>query len=498
MLTTLACVARSVHIAITVTALLEVAACQRVRTEVISGSDGSSADLPGSGGAGSGGAGSGGAGSGGASGAGGSGPRDAGAVETAAPCVNLQCLRVTCPGGAQTSISGIAFAPNGTLPLFNVIVYVPNAPLAPFQQGVSCDRCGKVSGSPIASAISNEEGKFKLNNVPAGKNIPLVVQVGKWRRQVTIPDVVACQDNVLDAGLTRLPRNRKEGDMPRIAATTGTCDRLGCLLPKLGVDVSELGTAADARAVAFYRGFEEQPVASGVEGPPNIQEASVLWRDDAELSKYDMALLSCECREALNNKGPAAYDALTRYLARGGRIFGSDFMYVWYKNSTDPRLAGALSIVGGAPHAAQDPMVIDTSFPKGKALADWMKFIDPTITYGQIRSEMTFANFTGAMAMTSQVWASSPNGSPPMASQPRIVTINTPAGLSAEQQCGRAVHIDAHISPTSVLDDVRKVFPENCGTTLGKAESALAFLFFDLASCIQDDIAPVVPPIIVP
>jgi hypothetical protein len=41
-------------------------------------------------------------------------------------------------------------------------------------------------------------------------------------------------------------------------------------------------------------------------------------------------------------------------------------------------------------------------------------------------------------------------------------------------------------------------FPDNCGAGLSKGEEALAFLFFDLASCIQDDTRPVVPPIIVP
>ena len=41
------------------------------------------------------------------------------------------------------------------------------------------------------------------------------------------------------------------------------------------------------------------------------------------------------------------------------------------------------------------------------------------------------------------------------------------------------------------------VFPVNCGTSLSKGEEALAFLFFDLAACIQDDTRPVVPPIIV-
>jgi hypothetical protein len=325
-----------------------------------------------------------------------------------------------------------------------------------------------------------------------------VVQVGKWRRKVTIPNVVACQDNVLtDPNLSRLPRNRGEGDMPRIAVTTGTCDSLGCLLPKVGVDSAELGIAGENKAVTFFRGANVPPtgmLASSL-GPLNGTEATTLWRSESELKKYDLTLFSCECSEQLMNKGPEAYDAVTKYLAQGGRVFGSDFMYVWYRYATDPVMMNALDIRGGAP-PGRNPLVIDTSFPKGKALADWMKFVDPMITYGEITAQSVFDNFKTAMMPTAQVWASSPaSGGMPTETHPRIITINTPASAPQDKQCGRAVHLDAHISTSRDFSSSSMApFPAPCGTTLNKGEEALAFLFFDLAACIQNDAEPIVIP----
>ncbi|MEA2700157.1 MAG: hypothetical protein QOI66_4428 [Myxococcales bacterium] len=421
------------------------------------------------------------------------------------PCVNLQCQQVSCPAGTTTTVSGTTYAPNGKLPLYNVMVYVPNAPLTAFTEGVSCDRCG--GGAPtraVASAISDEHGQFRITNVPAGKDIPMVFQVGKWRRKVTLGNVVACQDNpITDANLSRLPRNRQEGDMPRIAVTTGDCDFLGCLLPQVGVDMTELGIAGQNRAVTYFKG--DVDATRGYDQPPTgATDATTLWRSEAELSKYDMALLSCECREVTSNKGPLAYAAMNNYLAKGGRIFGTDFMYIWYRGLTDPKLTGAISL--RPPPGDNDdrdggkPMLVDTTFPKGKALADWMKFVDPTATYGQINANQVFDNVVSVTAPPIQVWATAMPATASTAG-PRVFSVNTPVGVPAAQQCGRAVHMDAHIAPTQPVGlpaGFKIDFDLLCGGGLTQGEQVLAFLFFDLAACIQDDSRPVVPPLIIP
>ncbi len=415
-------------------------------------------------------------------------------------CKNLQCQQRICPDETTTTLTGTVYAPNGTLPLYNALVYIPNSPVPPATPGLSCDRCGGIPpGNPVVAALTDHRGVFELKNVPVGKNIPLVIQVGKWRRQATVPEIVECQPNKLtNPEQTRLPRNRKEGDMPRIAITTGDCDNLVCLIPKLGIDPAEWGIAGEDKAVTFYAGAAYLEV-NGLQkfGPhlAQMKDAASLWGKVEELSKYDMAILSCECDELLDeNKPEAAFQAVTDYLARGGRVFGTDYQYVWLRYSSDPKLRSVMNIRGGS-RIAENPVKLDTSFPKGKALADWLSVIQPASTYGQVSCQHVFDNFSMPMQPALQVWGSSRTPDVPDETRPRFVTVNTPVGLPPEKQCGRAVDLDAHVTLTA--PDVLKSYPQDCGTTLRPGEEVLAFFFFDIASCIQEDTKDPEPPPIV-
>jgi hypothetical protein len=396
-----------------------------------------------------------------------------------APCKGLQCQQVDCP----TSISGTVYAPNGTLPLYNVIVYVPNADVKPFPEGVTCDKCGSLaSGEPITTALTDYKGHFRLENMPVGTNIPVVIQLGKWRRQIVVPEVKECTDTPLtDKNMTRLPKKRSEGDMPRIAVTTGGCDKLSCMLPKVGIDASEFGVSGGGKAVTFFNG--DNPFGLGG-GPAGAQPARTLWSDKTELMKYDLAIFSCECTEAPASKDATSYAAVAAYLAAGGRIFTTDFQYTWYKYSPDSGLKGIGNIPGGAP-TGENPVLLDTTFPKGKALADWLKYVDPASTANQVTADYVFDNFYSYTKASAQQWGYS---GPPHA---RFLTVNTPVGKPVEEQCGKAVHLDAHINGTDTVDSS---YPAGCKSPIKQGEEAFAFFFFDLASCIQKESDAPKPP----
>jgi len=432
------------------------------------------------------------------------GPRDAAEprreggimVDGGTPCVNLNCQQMNCPDGGHTTLEGTVYAPNGTLPLYNAVVYVPNADVPPLHSGPTCDdQCGPIPGL-LVGALTDAHGNFTLNDVPVGQNIPLVIQVGKWRRQVTVPMVNACTANkITDRNLTRLPRNRGEGDMPRIAITSGPCDNLVCMMPKLGIDPAEFGIAGENRAVTFFHGAtydadkDNSRLARLYDAHlAAMTSATDLWSDVHTLAKYDLLIASCECVETPATA--AAYDAVTNYLAMGGRVFGTDLQYVWYKNSTDPNLRGSAQIVSGNLTPGASPIDLDTSFPKGQAFADWLSFVNPSAGNSQVSCDQVFDNFSAVSRPAWQVWATSESSLGGNV-HPRLLTVNTPVGVPVEQQCGRAVHLDAHVS--AAFSDH---FPDACGTDLQNGEQALAFFLFDVAACIQDDTKP--PPPIIP
>ena len=124
-----------------------------------------------------------------------------GGVASQGPCQGLQCQQSTCKkgscvqpvcsGGVVTRLTGKVYDPAGKVPLPNVDVFVPNMALADYTDGPACDTCAMaLSGAPVVRAKTDTMGNFTLGDsaadVPVGSGIPLVIQVGRWRRQVTI------------------------------------------------------------------------------------------------------------------------------------------------------------------------------------------------------------------------------------------------------------------------------------------------------------------------
>jgi hypothetical protein len=418
-----------------------------------------------------------------------------GGTEAAPPCTGLQCQIVNCGSANGTSLSGKVYDPAGRNPLYNVFVYVPNKPLDPIpDNGPACTACqAPASGQPIASAVTDAKGEFLIKNVPVGTNIPLVMQIGKWRRQVVIPQVKQCVDNPLtDKNLTRLPRKFKEGSqydhIPKIAFTSG-CDWAECFLNRIGIDVTEFGAPGSAARVHVYRGDDEDQAF-----PTSTGDAYALWGNLNELKKYDIVFNSCECYVPDRNRQGPAYANMKAYLDGGGRFFGTHYHYNWFAPPTGPADFQSQAPWLQSTGYNSPPFDIDTSFPRGKAFADWLAALNnPAVSpsYGKIAVTDTRNDVPGFQ--TSQYknttrWITSNN-------QTLYLSFNTPTNQPPMNQCGRAVFSDVHLSGDDFLTSAQ--FPNRCAGITGYDgnEIGLEYLFFDLSSCVQDDSQPpVIPP----
>lgn len=415
-----------------------------------------------------------------------------------AKCEGLACKQVDCGPGVTTTVTGIVTAPNGTLPLYNVVVFVPDAPLEPLPEGASCDRCGNFSGKPLVSTLSGPDGKFVLENVPVGDDIPLVVQIGKWRRKVTLPKIEQCVENPVDVSYTRLPKNSAEGDIPRIAVTTGRCDQLACLLPKLGLDASEFTPANGPGKLHVYRG-SAHPTSAPIPAPAPFGslDAEALWADPNAMKKYDILMMSCECGEHEETKPLAAKQALYEYSMAGGRVFASHFHYTWAEVGP---LATTAQWMGSPsnPENPPGPYLVDTSFPKGDAFAKWLVGVGASSTLGEIPISQPREN-VGSVVSPTQRWVYRNSGDAMVPQPTKYLSVNTPVGAPDDQICGKFVYADMHLwggdvqDPTTALPD--NGFPGTCSPDLTPEEKALAFLFFDLAACIQNEQKPPLPPV---
>lgn len=435
-------------------------------------------------------------------------------------CTNLQCDVDACEGGTKTSITGTIMDPAGLNPLYNVLVYVPNSKLETIPSGASCERCDSpVSGQPIATALTNAAGRFKLENVPSGASIPLVIQIGKWRREISVPEVKPCQENAfVDANLLRLPRKKSEGHLPLMAVGTGFGDTLECLLRRIGIDDSEFTNPDGGGRVHLYAGEDyvvgtshnpgTKAYKSGLAFPPRSDLTASL----TSLQAYDAVFLSCE-GDPKRDVTATEKKAMKDYVDLGGRAFLEHYHSAYLKGVTmgeppnDVAGDAAYSATPFSPTASgwvveneflMGSYSIDRTFPKGKAFGDWLANSGASLSGMQMTLSRVKNPASGVVPGKAQRWlyddSNVPNSS--VNSVPYF-SFNTPLGAPEGQSCGRVVQTGIHVA--NMADKIGTPFPDSCQAQgLSAQEKALEFMLFDLSSCVQLDSAEPEPPLPAP
>jgi hypothetical protein len=480
-----------------------------------------------SGGSGSGGSGGGSGSSSGVVGFGDDGGSSGGHGDGGTVCpAGLQC-NVQCSGGGTTSIKGAVYDPAKRNPIYGVAVYVPASPLQPLPKGVptgsdacSCEALYK-SGAVVATT-TGVDGTFELDNAPVGSAVPLVVQIGKWRKQYTI-DVTACQPNQQQDKTLLLPNSVPPGDtntnMPDIAVSTGSADSLECLMTRIGLPPTEYvaGTATGGH-IHVYSGGNPAGGLGGAPEPtpfPAAPESDTsLWDTSDHMMPYDIVLLSCEGDETYN----AIPANLETYLNAGGRAFASHFHYAWFSGAltsgqtyTPPMDWGTNlatwagdGIDGDGPVAGTIVQTLNGStkpFPKGVILDQWLQLVMALGQNGVPTGDLSIYDprYNAVVAATnvhSQPWITSPAQSGTGTST-MYFSFDTPVDApdapdgGPPSYCGRAVFSDLHVGSNPATNDSvddGTPAPDGCADgALSPQEDALEFMLFDLSSCVIPD-----------
>jgi hypothetical protein len=405
------------------------------------------------------------------------------------PCVGVQCFQVHCPEGQTTSVSGTVYAPNGTLPLPNVQVYVPSTAVGTLTDGPDYDRCGVAPlGHPIAAALSDASGNFTVANMPATSNVQLVLLAGKWRRQITIGNVAQCTNTPLAADDTRLPRNHSEGHVPHLAIVTGNADSVECLMRKTGVDDAEFSTSSGSGRIHLFAG------AGGganhfdaVNGGATFADATTLWSSLSALSVYDQVIVGCEGAQHAETKPAPALAAMKDYADAGGRVYLAHWENYWL-------LANAASWQSIATwntslfNPTPDPFTaqVNNAFAQAATLYSWLVNVGASAPPGSLTVYQPRQTAVAIDANVARKWIyldTTSNDAPSM----QYFSFTTPVESALDLQKGRLLFTDMHAA-SGDTSTTTGAFPSggclSSVTMLNAQSKALLYAAFDLQRCV--------------
>ena len=375
-------------------------------------------------------------------------------------------------GLPPTTLSGTVFAPNGTLPIDHALVYAPTAALADLPDGAGGPVCA--SGSPAATAFTDAHGNFQLADAPAGSDVRLVIQVGKWRRAVTVPSVPACATTAVDPALTHLPRDSSEGHIPRLAITAGNGDTLECLARDLGIADAEIGSGPTSTArVRLYTSNGVKASAAGA-----FEPASDLLTASG-VQPYDAILLGCEGTSGTATAAtPAGAQALFDFTSRGGWLWVSHIEWPWLQSGPAPWATIGTFNPSAAVIPTSATILIDPDAPRGQDLADWSLATGLSAARGSVALQ-----YIRSSCMTvDPAIAHTVMHLDPAAGMPGVQMFTWDAAMG-----GRAVFSDIHRTgppPPPAPPPSSQTYPAECTIPPGQ-EKAILFELFDAPACVN-------------
>jgi len=419
----------------------------------------------------------------------------------------------SCSGTGTTTVTGVAYMPNGVDPLPNALVYIPSAVPGAIAPGVQCLTNGnEASGGPITFTYSKYDGTFTLTGVPSGTNIPIVVQAGKWRMQGTISSITACGTTVAPAWTTTMPSTHVQGDIPKIAVVTGNVDAVECVIYRTGIAQSEFTNSSGTGQINLYLADHDP----GAQINSSTPLESTLTGSSTAMNAYDMIMFPCQGSPS-DSDASSDQGVVLDWANRGGRLFSTHYSYAWLQNSLNAstvtqNINGTNQVVSldtaqgpetavqwntGQAQPTADPgnAIVNASFTDGGILSSWLE--DTTapaasttpegspaqISISTLRLDQNGVNsptqswLTLTNNLTNQTGKNTESKTPVMQ-----LTFNTPVGAGADNQCGKVLYNDYHVYNGNFSG---QTFPSECPSgAMTPQEHLLEFALFDLTNAV--------------
>src|SRR4029077_17083897 len=280
---------------------------------------------------------------------------------------------------------------------------------------------------------------------------------------------------------------------------------LDCLLRKLGIADSEFTNDSGSGRVHMYVGGTDSSSQGAdrlMSGATFANAYSTLFANYSKMLGYDIVILQCEGSQLESAKMPYLGN-MKRYADNGGRVFADHLHSVWIHQGLPPWPATANWIGVGTDLPSPVTASVDTSFPKGAALADWLVATKASTTRGTISLVMGQHSVAETFPPATQrwIWVPQNDNDSQKRQSTQYLNFNTPVEAASANQCGRVVFTAVPVSNTGDSSHPEVPFPMGCTASLDMTsqEKALEFMFFDLSSCVQLVTGqPTIPPIPLP
>ncbi|GEM49249.1 hypothetical protein [Deinococcus cellulosilyticus] len=219
-------------------------------------------------------------------------------------------------GEKAIKIAGKLLAPDGTTPIANALVYVPDSSIATIKAQALA--CGTPPNATWAATCTGPDGSFSFEAETQNSTFKVVFKKGSFEAE----SQVNAQNGQANVGNVKLNNDPTKG-APKMAVVTGSYDRIQNILAKLGY-----GQLANGELKLGTEQFDLFDGDDSLEtSDPSVEALFTDGNDagtQADIFNYDIVFFNCGTQELLTPQDAAL---LRQYVQGGGKIYASDLAY---------------------------------------------------------------------------------------------------------------------------------------------------------------------------